>query len=236
MVRLKDIAQHANVSVMTVSKALRDAPDVSAATKARIKAFAQQVGYVPDSSAQGLRTRTTKLLGLVIPASTNPIYARVVFAIEERAHELGYDILLAHTLNLPERENAVIRRLLSRRVDGLFITPVYRLSLIHISTTRRTTGKNSVRCWRIRRTKTTRYNNFMRRPELDQILTTMLASQPEVSDLNFTSGRPPQVEAYGELKPVALEMPIEKLTPFQTEMIALNIVGDNLWQIEDRCV
>ena len=126
MVRLKDIAQHANVSVMTVSKALRDAPDVSAATKARIKAFAQQVGYVPDSSAQGLRTRTTKLLGLVIPASTNPIYARVVFAIEERAHELGYDILLAHTLNLPERENAVIRRLLSRRVDGLFITPVYR--------------------------------------------------------------------------------------------------------------
>jgi len=73
-----------------------------------------------------LRTRTTKLLGLVIPASTNPIYARVVFAIEERAHELGYDILLAHTLNLPERENAVIRRLLSRRVDGLFITPVYR--------------------------------------------------------------------------------------------------------------
>jgi len=126
MVRLKDIAQHANVSVMTVSKALRDAPDVSAATKARIKAFAQQVGYVPDSSAQGLRTRTTKLLGLVIPASTNPIYARVVFAIEERAHELGYDILLANTLNLPERENAVIRRLLSRRVDGLFITPVYR--------------------------------------------------------------------------------------------------------------
>ena len=61
----------------------------------------------------------------------------------------------------------------------------------------------------------------------------MLASQPEVSDLNFTSGRPPQVEAYGELKPVALDPLIEKLTPFQNEMIALNIIGDNLWQIED---
>ncbi len=73
----------------------------------------------------------------------------------------------------------------------------------------------------------------MRRPELDQILTTMLASQPEVSDLLFTADRPPQVEAYGELKPVALETPIDKLTPFQIETIALNMIGDNLWHIED---
>jgi LacI family transcriptional regulator len=126
MVRLKDIARHAGVSVMTISKALRDAPDVSAATKARIKALAQQMGYVPDSSAQGLRTKMTKLFGLVIPSNTNPIFARIVFAIEDRAHELGYDILLAHTHNKPEREEHCLRRLLSRRVDGLFISPVYR--------------------------------------------------------------------------------------------------------------
>ncbi len=61
----------------------------------------------------------------------------------------------------------------------------------------------------------------------------MLASQPEVSDLLFTTDRPPQVESYGELKPVVFDPPIEKLTPFQNETIALNIVGDNLWQIED---
>ncbi len=126
MVRLKDIAQIAGVSVMTVSKALRDAPDVSAETSAKLKSLARQMGYVPDSSAQGLRTKTTKLFGLVIPATTNPIYARMVYAIEERAHELGYDVLLAQTLNQPEREDACIRRLLSRRVDGLLITPVYR--------------------------------------------------------------------------------------------------------------
>jgi LacI family transcriptional regulator len=126
MVRLKDIAQRLDVSVMTVSKALRDATDVSAATKSRIKALAQQMGYTPDSSAQGLRTKTTKLFGLLIPSSTNPIFARMVFAIEERAHELGYDILLAHSLNKPEREEACLRRLLGRRVDGLFISPVYR--------------------------------------------------------------------------------------------------------------
>ncbi len=126
MVRLKDIAQLTGVSVMTVSKALRDEPDVSAATKAKIKKLAHDMGYVPDSSAQGLRTKTTKLFGLVIPTTTNPIYARMVYAIEERAFELGYDVLIAHTLNKPEREDVVLRRLLSRRVDGLFITPVYR--------------------------------------------------------------------------------------------------------------
>ncbi len=126
MVRLKDIAQIAGVSVMTVSKALRDEPDVSMATKARIKALAHQYGYVPDSSAQGLRTKTTRLFGLVIPATTNPIYARIVYAIEERVYELGYDLLIAHTLNKPEREELCLRRMLSRRVDGLFITPVYR--------------------------------------------------------------------------------------------------------------
>jgi twitching motility protein PilT len=73
----------------------------------------------------------------------------------------------------------------------------------------------------------------MRRPELDQIMATMLASQTEVSDLLFTNDRPPQVESYGELQPVVLEPPIPKLTPFQIEVIAMNIIGENLWQIED---
>lgn len=126
MVRLKDIAHMTGVSVMTVSKALRDEPDVSAETKAKIKSLAQQLGYVPDSSAQGLRTKTTKLFGLVIPATTHPVYARSIFAVEERAFELGYDVLIAQTLNKPDREDTCLRRLLSRRVDGLFITPVYR--------------------------------------------------------------------------------------------------------------
>jgi len=73
----------------------------------------------------------------------------------------------------------------------------------------------------------------MRRPELDSILSTMLESQPEVSDLLFTVDRPPQVESFGELKPVTLDPAIEKLTPFQTEMVALNLVGENQWHIMD---
>jgi twitching motility protein PilT len=73
----------------------------------------------------------------------------------------------------------------------------------------------------------------MRRTELDSILTTMLDSQAEVSDLLFTVNKPFQVESLGELKPVTIDPPIENLTPFQTEMIALNLIGENLWHIED---
>src|ERR1035437_5815432 len=73
----------------------------------------------------------------------------------------------------------------------------------------------------------------MRRPELDYILSTMLDAQPEVSDLLFTVDKPLQVESFGELKPVICDPAIERLTPFQTEMVALNLMGDNLWHIGD---
>ncbi len=127
MVRLKDVAARAGVSIMTVSKVMRDASDISAATKARVRQLALQMGYMPDAMAQSLRTRTTKLFGLVVSTVTNPIVARVVMAIEGQAFAMGYDLLVAHSLNLPEREEQVIRKMLSRRVEGLFISPVYRL-------------------------------------------------------------------------------------------------------------
>jgi twitching motility protein PilT len=73
----------------------------------------------------------------------------------------------------------------------------------------------------------------MRRTELDHILSTMLDSAPEVSDLNFTVGKPLQVEAAGELRAVDYDPPLRSLTPFQTEIIALNLVGQNVSHIKD---
>src|ERR1041385_7102841 len=73
----------------------------------------------------------------------------------------------------------------------------------------------------------------MRRPELNHILAAMLDSQPEVSDLLFSVGKPPQVESIGELHPVELESPIAALTPYQTELIALNLLGENQWLLGD---
>src|SRR6266498_397416 len=130
MIRLKDIAAKAGVSVMTVSKALRDAPDISATTKARLRALAEQMGYMPDSVAMGLRNKTTRLFGLVISAVTNPVFARVVMGIEEQAHELGYNVIFAQSLNQADREQTVHAAGKEPADDGLLavglvITPVY---------------------------------------------------------------------------------------------------------------
>jgi twitching motility protein PilT len=72
--------------------------------------------------------------------------------------------------------------------------------------------------------------------ELDYILGTMLDSHKDVSDLNFTVEKPMQVEAYGELSPVTFEPPIERLTPFQSEMIALEILNRNRRLTDDLII
>jgi twitching motility protein PilT len=73
----------------------------------------------------------------------------------------------------------------------------------------------------------------MRRTELDYILGTMLDSQKDVSDLNVTVDKPLQVESAGQLNPVVIEPNIDHLTPYQTEMIALNLIGGNRRLTED---
>ncbi len=73
----------------------------------------------------------------------------------------------------------------------------------------------------------------MQNNELDYVLRTMLDSQNDVSDLNITVGKPLQVESSGELVPVAIEPAVEKLTPFQSEQLALNLVGGNRRLTED---
>ena len=127
MIRLKDIAREAGVSVMTVSKALRDAPDIAARTKLRIGELAGRMGYTPNLGARSLRIQETKLLGLVIPATTDPIFARIVMAIEQWALDHGYELILHHSWNEPEREETILQNLISRRVDGIFLSPVYRM-------------------------------------------------------------------------------------------------------------
>src|SRR4051794_20067422 len=65
----------------------------------------------------------------------------------------------------------------------------------------------------------------MRRPELDNLLTAMLKTHPGISDVVFAVDRPYQVETYGELKPADVAPRVTTLTPYQTERIALNIIG-----------
>ncbi len=73
----------------------------------------------------------------------------------------------------------------------------------------------------------------MRKIELDAILAAMLQAYDGISDLNFSVGRPLQVEAYGQLRPISVDPPIHALTPFQTEAIALTVIGGNRRLIQD---
>ena len=73
----------------------------------------------------------------------------------------------------------------------------------------------------------------MRAPDLDKILSAMLKTYDGISDLNFSVGHPPQVEDFGELKPVYIDPPVEALTPYQTEQIALTIMQGNRRLIYD---
>ena len=128
MVRLIDVARAAGVSPMTVSRVLRDAPDISVKTKARIRTLVKEMGYVPDVLAQGLRTRLTKLFGVILPSLNDPIFARIAAGLEDSLREMGYDVLLAQSLAQPEGEERCIRHMLARRVEGLFLVPVNRLA------------------------------------------------------------------------------------------------------------
>src|SRR4051794_36966038 len=73
----------------------------------------------------------------------------------------------------------------------------------------------------------------MRAPDLDRILSAMLKTYEGISDLNFSVGHPPQVEDFGELKPVFIDPPVDALTPYQTEQIALTIMQGNRRLIYD---
>jgi LacI family transcriptional regulator len=128
MVRLLDIAREAGVSVMTVSRVLSDSPAISTATKTRVRAIAERLGYVPDVMARSLRTQSTLLLGAVVTSLTDPVFGPALRAVEEQAQEKGYDLLVAQSQGDVGREDACIRRMLGRRVEGLFLGPAGRLT------------------------------------------------------------------------------------------------------------
>lgn len=111
---------------MAVSKALRDAPDISQATKAKVKEEAERIHYLPNQAARRLRSRNSMLLGVVVPQIHHPYFSNLVWGIERQACELGYQILLAHSLDSGDVELREVRRLLAHRVDGLLLVPAAR--------------------------------------------------------------------------------------------------------------
>jgi LacI family transcriptional regulator len=111
---------------MAVSKALRDAPDISAATKARVQAEARRQHYVPNRAAQNLRSRQSGLIGVIVPQINQFASADFVWGIERAAGAKGLQVLLGHSLDQAGHELDEVRRLLSRQVEALLLVPAVR--------------------------------------------------------------------------------------------------------------
>lgn len=122
MVTIKDIAQEVGVSPSTVSRALSDSPLISAATKERVRAVAERLGYEPNELARALVKGASGAVGLIVPDITNPFFADIARGVGEAARAAGYGVLLCNTSEKPDRELDYIRLLRRKRVDGLLIT------------------------------------------------------------------------------------------------------------------
>ena len=121
---IKDVAQAANVSTNTVSRALNNKPDVSKETRAKVLSIAKELNYSPNNLARSLISKHTGTLGVVVTDNANPFYARVIKGIEDVVRTQGYNIILCNTDEDSEREVEAIRLLQQKRVDGILITPV----------------------------------------------------------------------------------------------------------------
>ncbi|MCK4307030.1 LacI family DNA-binding transcriptional regulator [candidate division WOR-3 bacterium] len=124
MITIKDIAKKVGVSPSTVSKALCDRKDVSSTTKKRVKTVVEKLGYSPDSIARALVTKFTKTIGLVTLYIGNPTTIERIKGIQESAFHKHHILISCLNEGNIEEEIEQIETLISRRVDGIILTPV----------------------------------------------------------------------------------------------------------------
>ena len=122
-VTMRDVATKANVSINTVSLALRDSDLVHPTTKAAVLAAVEELGYVPNLAAQNLRQGIVSTIGLIIPDIHNPHFWDIADGVENEARRRGYSVVLANSNLNPERELESLRGLLERRYAGLILAP-----------------------------------------------------------------------------------------------------------------
>lgn len=119
--RLKDIADDLGLSVVTVSKVLRNHPDIGEATRKRVQKRMRELNYQPNFAARSLVTGRTWTLGLVVPDLLHPFFAEIAKAISTETRKHGYSLLISSSDEDPELEIEEIKQLLARRVDVILI-------------------------------------------------------------------------------------------------------------------
>ena len=119
--RMKDIARDLGLSVITISKVLRNLPDVGDETRERVLARVKELDYQPNLAARSLATGRTYLVGLVVPDLLHPFFAEIAKALSDVLKGSGYYLIISSSEEDPDMEEQEIKQLLARRLDTLII-------------------------------------------------------------------------------------------------------------------
>ncbi len=121
--RLKDVARRAGVSTATVSRILNERGPASEEARGRVLRAAQELDYHPNWLARSLRGLRTNTIGLVLPDVENPFFTSLVKGVEQAASARGWNVIFCNTDEDIAREEALVRTLVERKIDGLVLCP-----------------------------------------------------------------------------------------------------------------
>lgn len=119
---MKEIAKKLGVSVSTVSRAMKDSPELHPDTKKRIVEMAKSMNYQYNLLAQSLRISRSKVLGVIVPELTSHFFSSNISGIQDTAYKRGYNIMICQSNESFDQEKSNIRTLVSSQVDGLLIS------------------------------------------------------------------------------------------------------------------
>jgi LacI family transcriptional regulator len=118
---MKRIAAELGVSITTISKVLNNHADIGPATRARVLARVEELGYRPNAVARSLTLRRTHTVGVIIPDLMHSFFVEIVAGLEAIAAERGYGVLICASGEDPKRERAALEMLRARQVDGIVL-------------------------------------------------------------------------------------------------------------------
>jgi len=124
-ITIYDLARELNISVATISRALKDDPVVSKKTKKKIHDLAEAMGYRSNHFARNLRNQKTHMIGVIIPKVNSYFMSTVIAGIEKVTNEAGYNLIISQSSESVQKEIESVRTMFNNRVDGLLVSLAY---------------------------------------------------------------------------------------------------------------
>ena len=128
-VRIHDVADHANVSLMTITRVINNTGYVASETRERVQNSIKTLGYIPNQMAKALKNSKTGIIGNVLPLITiNLVFSKISQALKDAALPYGYKILPVYTEENRERDEQMLHELIGRMVEGIIFTNIVRVN------------------------------------------------------------------------------------------------------------